>query len=100
MSEQTLNSTKNQEQSKKPESIIKHPLSTEKAIRLMESNNELLFVVDKKATKLDVKREIEKLFKAKVIAVNTFVVGGQKRAYVKFAKESPAIDVATRLGMV
>ena len=39
--------------------IIKHPLSTEKAIRLMENENKLLFVVDKKATKKDVK-EAEK----------------------------------------
>ena len=31
--------------------IIKHPLSTEKGIRLMESENKLLFIVDRKATK-------------------------------------------------
>ena len=31
--------------------IIKAPISTEKAIRLMESENKLVFLVDKKATK-------------------------------------------------
>ena len=34
-----------------PYSIIKCPLSTEKSIRLMESENKLIFVVNKKATK-------------------------------------------------
>ena len=45
---------------------IKHPLSTEKAIRLMESENKLLFIVDRKATKKDVKEAVEKMFKAKL----------------------------------
>jgi len=80
---------------------IKHPVSSEKAIRLMESENKLVFVVDEKATKADVKKAIEELFKAKVNAVNTLhTMRGQKRAYVTFAKETPAIDIATSLGMM
>ncbi len=42
-----------------PEKIIKYPLATEKSIRLMESENKLIFVVDKKATKSDIKKAIE-----------------------------------------
>jgi len=80
---------------------IKYPLSTEKAIRLMESENKLLFVIDKKATKKDVKEAIEKMFKAKVETVNTLVgPDGIKRAYVKFSNETPAIDIATQLGLM
>jgi len=81
--------------------IIKHPLATEKSIRLMESENKMVFVVDKKATKPEIKKSIEELFKAKVVSVNTFhCVTGEKRAYVKFAKETPAIDIATTLGIM
>ncbi len=81
--------------------VIKHPLSTEKAIRLMESENKLLFIVDKKATKKDVKQAVEKMFKVKIEKVNTLVgPDGKKRAYVKFAAENPAIDVATQLGLM
>ncbi|HLC33335.1 MAG TPA: 50S ribosomal protein L23 [Candidatus Nanoarchaeia archaeon] len=81
--------------------VIKHPLATEKVIRLMEAENKLVFVVDKRATKEDVKKAIEHLFKAKVKAVNTLnSVTGEKRAYVTFAKESPAIDIATNLGIM
>ena len=39
--------------------IIHHPLSTEKSIRLMESDNMLVFIVDKKATKPQIKKAIE-----------------------------------------
>ncbi len=81
-------------------SIIKHPLSTEKSIRLMESENKLMFVVDIKATKPQIKKEIEEMFKVKVIKVNTFIIGGEKKAYIQFAKETPAIDIATNLGLV
>lgn len=81
--------------------IIKYPLATEKSIRLMESENKLVFVVDKKATKPEIKKAIEELFKAKVVAVNTLhSVAGEKRAYVTLSKETPAIDIATTLGIM
>lgn len=84
-----------------PYDIIKHPLSTEKSVRLMESENKLLFVVDKKATKPQIKEAIETIFKVKVKNVNTLITpAGEKRAYVMLAKENPAIDVATELGLV
>ena len=84
-----------------PYKVIKHPLSTEKSIRLMESENKLIFVVDKKSTKKDIKKAIEEVFKVKVEKVNTFISPkGEKRAYVKFSMETPAIDIATQLGLM
>jgi large subunit ribosomal protein L23 len=81
--------------------VIKHPLSTEKSIRLMEAENKLLFVVDKKAKKNDIKKAIEDSFKVKVDNVNVLVTSkGEKRAYVKLSPETPAIDVATQLGLM
>ena len=81
--------------------VIKHPLSTEKTIRLMESENKLVFVVDRKATKAEVKKAVEETFKSKVVGVKTFVSPkGEKRAYVRFSAETPAIDIATNLGLM
>ena len=81
--------------------IIKYPLSTEKSIRLMESENKLIFVVAKKAKREEIKKAIEELFNAKVSKVNIFNdVAGKKRAYVKFSDETPAIDIATQLGLM
>lgn len=84
-----------------PHTIIKYPLSTEKSIRLMESENKLIFVVDKKATKKEIKKSIEEMFKVSVDNVNTFVSPeGEKRAYVKFSQKNPAIDIATQMGLM
>ncbi|MBW3019194.1 50S ribosomal protein L23 [Candidatus Woesearchaeota archaeon] len=81
--------------------VIKYPLATEKAIRMMESENKLVFVVDNSATKLQIKEAVETLFKAKVIKINTVKdIKGSKRAYVKFAFDTPAIDIATKLGLM
>ena len=81
--------------------ILKAPLSTEKAIRLLEAENKLLFVVDIKVTKQEIKEEIESLFKVKVKKVNTLIgPDAKKRAYVVFADDTPAIDLATKLELM
>ena len=81
--------------------IIKYPLSTEKSIRLMESENKLVFIVDSKATKQEIRKSIEQTFNAKVVSVNTANdTKGRKKAYVKFSPETPAIDLATKLGLM
>jgi len=85
---------------KDPYSIIKYPLSTEKAIRLIETENKLTFIVDKKAKKPEIKKAIEELFKVKVTKVNTLIYKGKKKAYIKLSPETPAIDVATQLGLM
>ena len=81
--------------------IIKYPLSTEKSIRLMEAENKLVFVVSRDANKREIKQAVEEMFKVKVVKVNTHIFPtGEKRAYVRFSDETPAIDVATYLGMM
>ena len=80
--------------------VIKYPVSTERTLRTMEAENKLLFVVDRKATKADVKKAVESLFKVKVVDVNTYIILGKKKAYVKLSKDNPAIDIATQLGMM
>ena len=81
--------------------VISHPLATEKAVRIMEKENKLLFVVDLKSKKVDIKKAVEKTFDVKVVKVNTFVTNrGEKRAYVKLSQNSPAIDIMTRLGLM
>ena len=58
--------------------IIKKPiLNTEKARDLMNTN-EYVFVVDKKANKLQIKEAVEKLFSVKVVSVNTLNTKAKK----------------------
>jgi len=81
--------------------IIKYPVSTEKNIRIMEAENKLIFVVNKKANKLEIKRSLEKMFNIKVLKVNTLIDHtGKKKAFIKLDSKTPAIDLATKLGIM
>jgi large subunit ribosomal protein L23 len=81
--------------------IIRAPLSTEKAIRSIEFDNKLTFIVHPRATKKDVKKAVEEMFKVTVAGVNIQnSVKGEKRAYVKLGGESLASDVSADLGLI
>ena len=84
-----------------PFKVIKYPVSTEKAVRLMEADNKLTFIVNLKATKKDIKDALKKGFGIDITAVRTFITPeGKKKAYVRLPKNKPAIDVATQLGIM
>ncbi len=77
---------------------IEYPLITEKSVGLIEKENKLVFVVDKSATKHDIKKAVEELYGVKVASVNTMIsMKGRKKAYVKLKPEFKASDIATKL---
>ena len=76
------------------------PITTEKAVRLIELNNTLLFEADRRDSKDKIKKEIEETFNVKVESVNTLIHLNKKIAYAKLNEKNPAIDVATKLGMI
>jgi large subunit ribosomal protein L23 len=47
---------------------------------ISEKFNQVGFVVNKKATKPEIRREIEKMYNVKIERINTAVYGGKKRA--------------------
>jgi large subunit ribosomal protein L23 len=84
-----------------PYKIIKNPLATEKAVRLMEAENKLVLIVNRKAKKSQIKKAVEEAFKVKVLKVNTLIdPKGIKKAYIALSADTPAIDVATQLGLM
>ncbi|AOL15776.1 50S ribosomal protein L23 [Sulfolobus sp. A20] len=81
--------------------MIKMALSTEKALKLIESYNTLVFIVDRNDTKRDVKKYVEKMFSVKVVKVNVVTTPqGEKKAYVRLSSEYKASDIAHRLGIL
>ena len=81
--------------------VLLYPLTTEKAVKLLETENKLTFIVDLKASKKEIKDEIEKTFNVKVLKINTLITPkGKKKAYIKLAKDTPAMDVMTKLGLM
>ena len=64
---------------KDPYSVVKTVRVTEKGTRLAADGNQYQLVVDRHANKLDIKYAVEKLFKVKVVRVNTSHVRGKAR---------------------
>lgn len=79
--------------------IIK-PVATEKTVKLIELENVLVFEVDRRLNKKEIKKEFEEQFSVKVRKIKTMNRKNKKLAYVKLDKKNPAIDLATKLGMM
>jgi len=60
------------------QSVLKKPVLTEKITDQSELFNRYGFIVDKKATKTQVKSAIETMYNVKVVSVNTMNYGGGK----------------------
>jgi large subunit ribosomal protein L23 len=64
---------------KDPYKVIRTLRVTEKATALSSAHNQYVLAVDRKANKIDIRHAVEKLFKVKVLNVNTVNVGGKNR---------------------
>jgi large subunit ribosomal protein L23 len=60
------------------EEIIKRPLITERSNDEI-ANGKYTFEVDRKATKVEIRKAVEKLFTVKVVSVNTMNYDGKKK---------------------
>jgi large subunit ribosomal protein L23 len=84
-----------------PWKILRWPYVTEKTVKLVEKENKIVFIVDRKATKKQIKEAFEKVFEVKVEKVNTLIdFKGRKKAFIKLKPEFKAIDVAVKLGIM
>jgi large subunit ribosomal protein L23 len=80
---------------------ILYPITNEKAVGLIETQNTLTFIVEKDASKPMIKKEVEDLFGVKVESVNVLITPqGKKKAYVRLKKGFKADDVAMKLKIV
>merc|ERR1719498_300673 len=82
-------------------SIIKHPLSSESAMKTIEDFNALVFLVDKRSSKPQIRRACQDLYSIKVRKVNTLIrPDGQKKAYVVLNKQHDALEIANKIGIM
>jgi ribosomal protein uL23 len=81
--------------------VIKHPLVTEKAVGMIESENKITFIVDDKTNKSEIKKVIQEAYGVKVQKVNVVRdMKGRKKAIVKLDKKNKASELATKLGVL
>jgi len=81
--------------------VIKHPLTSETAMKQIEELNTLVFIVDIKANKKDIKRAVKALYDVTAAKVNTLIrPDGLKKAYVKLTPDHEASEIASRIGII
>ncbi|HQN20363.1 MAG TPA: 50S ribosomal protein L23 [Syntrophobacteraceae bacterium] len=59
--------------------ILKRPLITEKSTIEKDRGNKLVFEVDRRANKIEIKSAVEQMFKVNVLDVTTMTVRGKKK---------------------
>ncbi|XP_050345650.1 60S ribosomal protein L23a [Nymphalis io] len=81
--------------------IIKYPLTSEAAMKKIEDNNTLVFIVHTSSNKHHIKAAVKKLYDINVAKVNTLIrPDGKKKAYVRLARDYDALDVANKIGII
>jgi len=81
--------------------IIKYPLTSEAAMKKIEDNNTLVFIVHTTSNKHHIKAAVKKLYDINVAKVNTLIrPDGKKKAYVRLARDYDALDVANKIGII
>ena len=77
---------------------IVNPLNTESAMKKIEENNTLVFIVDMKSNKRQIKDAVKKLYDVKAEKINTLIrPDGRKKAFVLLSKDVDALDVANKV---
>ncbi len=83
-----------------PYDVIVRPDVTERSMKLVETENKLVFVVSRESTKRDIKNAFESLYEVEVESVNTLISPkGFKKAYIELGGKHKADEVATRIGI-
>lgn len=81
--------------------MLKFPLTTESANQKIEENNTLVFIVDARATKVQIKAAVNRMYDIQCEKVNTLIrPDGQKKAYVRLTADYDALDVANKIGII
>mmetsp|Transcript_4521 Transcript_4521/g.14142 ORF Transcript_4521/g.14142 Transcript_4521/m.14142 type:complete len:142 (+) Transcript_4521:42-467(+) len=81
--------------------VIKYPLTTESAMKKIEDNNTLVFIVDVLANKRQIKEAVKQMYEIQASKVNTLIrPDGAKKAYVHLTQDYDALDVANRIGII
>ena len=84
-----------------PHKIIKYPIMTERSVNMIENENKLVFIVDRRSSKRQISFAVEALYEVEVDSVNTLINrNGEKKAFIKLKPEYDASDVAIRLGLL
>lgn len=84
-----------------PYNTLQYVLMTEKSVRMIESQNKLVFIVRRNSGKQEIRNAAQSAFKSNITNVTTTIdQKGRKKAFVKFEKPGEAGEIAIRLGII
>jgi len=86
---------------KKHLKLFSHPITTEASMKKIQSSNTIILVFNPMANKKNIKFLMEKIYKTKVLKVNTLITSqGFKKAFIKLCPDHDALDVANKIGFI
>lgn len=81
--------------------ILKTPCSSERFYKKMETENTVIFFVDPKSNKQEIKKAFFDSFGVKPQRVNTMnTFDGKKKAYIRLPKTNEASEIANKIGLI
>ena len=84
-----------------PNDVIKYPMMTERSVNMIENENKLIFIVNRKAEKKDIAKAVKELYQVEAETVRTLITRqGEKKAFVKLKAGYDASEVAIKLGLL
>ena len=77
------------------------PVTTESAMKKIEDVNTLVFIVDRKANKRQIKAALKKVYDVDAARINTLIrPDGKKKAFIRLYPDADALDVSNRIGFI
>ena len=81
--------------------LVKYLMTTESAVKNIEDNNTIVFIVDVRSNKRQIKNAIKILYGIESQNVNTLIcLDGKKKAYVRLTQDYDALEVANKIGII
>ncbi len=82
-------------------SILMAPCTSERFYKKMEKDNTIVFFVNQRANKQQIKEAFNAAFNVKPVRVNTMnTVLGRKKAFIKLPKTNEASEIANKIGLL
>ena len=82
-------------------SILVSPCTSERFYKKMETENTIIFYVDARSNKQEIKAAFKEAFGVLPERVNTLnTVGGRKKAYIKVPRTTEASEIANKIGLI
>eukprot|EP00828_Plagiopyla_frontata_P035505 TRINITY_DN467_c0_g2_i2.p1 TRINITY_DN467_c0_g2~~TRINITY_DN467_c0_g2_i2.p1 ORF type:complete len:176 (-),score=30.05 TRINITY_DN467_c0_g2_i2:111-638(-) len=82
-------------------SVLLSPSATEKAMKKMEEENTMVFLVNIRSNKNQIKEAFKQMFQMKVRSIHTLIrPDGKKKAYIRLNPENDSLALANKIGII